>query len=857
MKTLLPPSPAAVPALTLVSSFYLAAGALTPARADLIQYWPLNETSGVVAPNAAAGGTQGDLFNGVTWVTDLARGQVLEFDGADGYVSAGAIPPLPDTADFTWSFWTSSAQTANNNVMLGNRYPDGGWCKFTTAAFEIRDLNATFNGTIDYPDFPTNTWVHHAVTKTGTQFTYYRNGAAIGRSQLTVAFPGAPFYMGGDTTNENWAGRIDDVAQWTNALPLSSIIGLAAGTYTPLTAPLTPAAPPTLTTALSDDFSGTLAAWTATNRGLENNAAAGYNPPAIVNGEAVLGGTTTQQYWFGSSLESVANFDSRLYSEVSVRRVSVAGSGSAYRSSLWLFGDAAHYVHFSQNVGEGGWSTNVRDDGGLGTLNATGGGNNLAGLDALDGDQGSHVMTLRLWPLGTTGSVDVEVLLDGVSQAVYGLTNFPARFQVILTGQGRAGGDTVSAVFDEASVKQKSVLNFAPSFSAASYGLPAATVGVAYSQSIASRATDTENDPLTFAKTSGPAWVSVSAAGVISGTPPAGETLTQVGVSVTDNISGTGAATFSFRVETPAAEPTLFGWWPLNETSGNTAADASGQGRNATVANEATGGLDADLSAWISDAQFGNVLSFEGTDGTSAYATVGAPPATGTLPVLDAASKFTWAFWCKPVIAPNTDIILGDRYDPNGLEYAPQEFIKFTGLTFEWHADGVGEGIDYPDMPLDTWTHNVIVKDGNSLLYYRNGQFLQGRTITHFPIQNHAMYFGGQGPTGLEAWRGSMSDVRLFNGALSEAGIQSVYSNRNSLPNTGVPITSVTRAADGSVTITFPTTAGKTYTVDGTTNLSTWLQLSSNAASPYTLQAGNPTLNPAAQPRLFMRVKEN
>jgi hypothetical protein len=158
-------------------------------------------------------------------------------------------------------------------------------------------------------------------------------------------------------------------------------------------------------------------------------------------------------------------------------------------------------------------------------------------------------------------------------------------------------------------------------------------------------------------------------------------------------------------------------------------------------------------------------------------------------------------------------------------------------------------------MPLNTWTHNVIVKDGNALLYYRNGQFLQGRTITGFPTLNHGIYFGGQNQA-IEAWRGSLSDVRLFTGALSEAGIQNVYTNRNVLPNTGVPVTTITRAANGSVTITFPTTAGKTYAVEGTTSLTTWVQVSANAASPYTLQAGNATLDPATNTRLYLRVKQ-
>lgn len=48
---------------------------------------------------------------------------------------------------------------------------------------------------------------------------------------------------------------------------------------------------------------------------------------------------------------------------------------------------------------------------------------------------------------------------------------------------------------------------------------PNATVGQAYSSSIAADARDPDNDPLSFAKVSGPAWLTVAANGALSGTP--------------------------------------------------------------------------------------------------------------------------------------------------------------------------------------------------------------------------------------------------------------------------------------------------------------------------------------------------
>jgi hypothetical protein len=210
----------------------------------LIGYWPLNQTSGTVATNLVAGGAQGALIgSGVTWTNDAQRGWTLSFSGtATNYVDAGFVPALGVTSNFTWSFWAYSLQTANNNVVLGNRYDSasktgGQWIKFTPSKFEYTGIA----NNLDYVDLPLNQWVHHAVVKFGNTFTYYRNGVAYTNVTMTGGTDVRPFYMGGDKFSEWWQGRMDDVAIWTDALPAHAIEGLANGAYTPLTAPRYPA----------------------------------------------------------------------------------------------------------------------------------------------------------------------------------------------------------------------------------------------------------------------------------------------------------------------------------------------------------------------------------------------------------------------------------------------------------------------------------------------------------------------------------------------------------------------------------------------------------------------------------------
>ena len=86
------------------------------------------------------------------------------------------------------------------------------------------------------------------------------------------------------------------------------------------------------------------------------------------------------------------------------------------------------------------------------------------------------------------------------------------------------GGSSNSAAFSI-------YVNSPPEFTQTNFTLPSASVGLAYSNSIATNATDPDlnaGDILTFSKTSGPSWLSVAANGVLSGTPAG----TNVGLNV-------------------------------------------------------------------------------------------------------------------------------------------------------------------------------------------------------------------------------------------------------------------------------------------------------------------------------------
>jgi hypothetical protein len=212
-----------------------------------------------------------------------------------------------------------------------------------------------------------------------------------------------------------------------------------------------------------------------------------------------------------------------------------------------------------------------------------------------------------------------------------------------------------------------------------------------------------------------------------------------------------------------AADPNLVGWWPLNDGSGGTVADLSGSGTNGTI-NNLNGGLGVDGSVWIQDAERGMVLSFNGNNSSGAYVVAGG------IPAMDLTNDFTWMVWCKQANAGGgvNQTMLGNRY---GGTSSPLQFVKFTPTKFEYYnADtSYSNSITYPTpMPDGVWVHNVAVKKGATLTYYRDGIKVLSTTLTK-TMDANPFYMGGDAQG--ERWSGCLSDVRIYNKAVTQLEI--------------------------------------------------------------------------------------
>jgi hypothetical protein len=222
-----------------------------------------------------------------------------------------------------------------------------------------------------------------------------------------------------------------------------------------------------------------------------------------------------------------------------------------------------------------------------------------------------------------------------------------------------------------------------------------------------------------------------------------------------------------------AGDPTLMAWWKLDEGTGTTVLDLSGNGYDGTIVNP-NGGLGTGNSVWFDDPERGMVISFNGTDGSGACVRTAL-----TVPALTLDNQFTYIFWTKQhtAQATNNDTILGNRY---GGVSSPLQFIKFTPTRFECYNDDGSyvNGINYNSIPNGVWVHHALVKDGASLTYYRDGVALHTNTMTKALAAN-PFYMGADAFSGVtEAWQGYLSDVRLYTRALSEKEVKDVMAGK-------------------------------------------------------------------------------
>lgn len=217
-------------------------------------------------------------------------------------------------------------------------------------------------------------------------------------------------------------------------------------------------------------------------------------------------------------------------------------------------------------------------------------------------------------------------------------------------------------------------------------------------------------------------------------------------------------------------DPDLVAWWPLTE--------GSGEDLNDSISGDIAQLVDGD---WIQAEDGDGVPGFlagksvPSFDGSATYALLGEE----IIPVMDVDTPFSLAFWTNQVNSGGgvNNIVLGNRYDIDGVDFAPREFIKFTPTKFEFHQNGGGgDNVAYDEpIPDDIWTHHAIVKEGHMFTYYRNGEEITVHENSGvYPENPQPLFIGGQQPGG-EHWSGSLADIGLWKRSLPDTDVAKIF----------------------------------------------------------------------------------
>jgi trimeric autotransporter adhesin len=225
-------------------------------------------------------------------------------------------------------------------------------------------------------------------------------------------------------------------------------------------------------------------------------------------------------------------------------------------------------------------------------------------------------------------------------------------------------------------------------------------------------------------------------------------------------ISAASESASSYSALSSTLENGLVALWHLNETSGTSLNDASGNGNNLTThGNMTLGGTG----------KFGNSIAFDGGNGTYANA-----PDTTSL----RASRVTVSLWAKGLGQSTFRYLVAKEYDNQGPSYglytggaSGLKFIAYDGGTFATSPDA-GTGVWD-----NRWHHFVGTYDGGSVRLYVDGAQVGGGTAFSSTIAYNAsdITLGSYRTTGPLPFTGSLDEVGVWNRALSAAEILELY----------------------------------------------------------------------------------
>ncbi len=199
----------------------------------------------------------------------------------------------------------------------------------------------------------------------------------------------------------------------------------------------------------------------------------------------------------------------------------------------------------------------------------------------------------------------------------------------------------------------------------------------------------------------------------------------------------------------------LVGYWNLDEGTGTTALDLSGNGNGGTLVNGPT---------WVSG-KIGNGLSFNGTNN---YVNI-----TNSTNFNFGTGNFTVSFWASSnVYKTMSGIISKGLYWNSGLGWTITDVSSPTYIFFNTY-DGTTQKYIQSSLSIYPWTYITAIKRDGNIEFWVNGTMMSTNSAPSNTLDNSSSLTIGSGPSGY--WNGLIDDVRIYNRSLSVAETQSLY----------------------------------------------------------------------------------
>ncbi|MEN6578319.1 MAG: LamG-like jellyroll fold domain-containing protein [Phycisphaerales bacterium] len=223
-------------------------------------------------------------------------------------------------------------------------------------------------------------------------------------------------------------------------------------------------------------------------------------------------------------------------------------------------------------------------------------------------------------------------------------------------------------------------------------------------------------------------------------------------------------------VTTPAAGGSgLAGWWKLDETSGTTASDASGNGNDGTLQGN---------GQWVEGTLDG---AWQG-DGDGDYIRI---PHSDSLNLSDAV---TVALWLYGGIAPDQVLCKGTGGDAWVSSYSirvDDDSSHARQINWRGRVGSATNGLNSATaLPTAEWVHvavtfDVAASDNNQKIYINGVLDAENRSTNALSTNTNDLLLGADAyDTTRWHWQGKLDDVRIYNRALTAGEIPDVMAGR-------------------------------------------------------------------------------